>query len=131
MERNLRESLHDCLFPVLLGSGTLCHTYVRHFWQQYRINSTVLTGKRALTLRFLPNVKLVNAPSGLDDEILLCILYDAGEVGYGRIPLLVLCDEAYRGFVERNRTEIERHFVFREAKKLLSGESEGLQNESL
>ena len=50
------------------------------------------------------------------------MLYDAGEVGYGRIPLLVLCDEAYRAFVQRNRTDIERRFVFREARELLRGE---------
>lgn len=122
MEFALRECLHDCLFPVLLGSNTQSHVCVRRFWQKYRVNSTVLTGKRALTLRFLPNVKLVNAPPRLDDDILLCMLYDAGEVGYGRIPLLVLCDEAYRAFVQRNRTDIERRFVFREAGELLGGE---------
>ena len=122
MELALRECLPDCLFPVLLGSNTQRHVCVRRFWQKYRVNSTVLTGKRALTLRFLPNVKLVNAPPRLDDDILLCMLYDAGEVGYGRIPLLVLCDEAYRAFVQRNRTDIERRFVFREAGELLGGE---------
>lgn len=124
METRFRECLHDCLFPVLLGSGTLSHACVRRFWQQYRVNSTVLTGRRALTLRFLPNVKLVNAPPRLADDILLCMLYDAGEVGYGRIPLLVLCDEAYRGFVRRNRAEIERRFVFREARELFEGEED-------
>lgn len=122
MELDLHECLHDCLFPVLLGSNTQSHVFVRRFWQQYQVSSTVLTGKRALTLRFLPNVKLVNAPPRLDDDVLLCILYDAGEVGYGRIPLLVLCDEAYRAFVQRNLVDIERRFVFREARELLRGE---------
>lgn len=122
MEIGLWESLHNCLFPVLLGSGTLCHACVRRFWQRYRVNSTVLTGSRALTLRFLPNVKLIHASARLSDEILLCMLYDAGEVEYGRIPLLVLCDEAYRGFVGRNCAEIERRFVIREARDLLCEE---------
>lgn len=111
--------LHECLFPVLLGSGAGCHACVRHFEKEYRVDSTVLTGKRALTLRFLPHVSLVNAPPLLNDEILMQILKDVGEVSLGRIPLLILCDEAYRGFVVRNRAEIERRFVLREAAQVL------------
>lgn len=114
--------LHECLFPVLLGSNTLCHACVRRLEKNYQVDSTVLTGKRALTLRFLPNVTLVNAPPILSDEVLLRILEDVGEVGLGRIPLLVLCDNEYRGFVVRNRVAIEQRFVLRDARELLGEE---------
>lgn len=115
----IEEVLHDCLYPVMLGSNALCHACVRQMQKQYRINSTVLTGKRALTLRFLPNVKLVGASHTLGDEILLSILHDVELDGGSRIPLLVLCDEAYAPFWERQHAELEARFILRHAKELL------------
>ena len=113
------ELLHDCLFPVMLGSNALCHACVRQMQKQYCVGSTVLSGKRALTLRFLPTVTLVDAPPTLEDTLLLSILEDVERGGGARIPLLVLCDGAYADFVKRNRSELETHFILREAKELL------------
>ena len=113
------ELLHECLQPVMLGSNTLCHACVRQMQKQYRVNSTVLTGKLALTLRFLPCVKLVSASHALGDEILLAILHNVEEECGARIPLLILCDEAYAPFWERNRTRLESHFILRKAQELL------------
>jgi hypothetical protein len=90
--------------------------------KQYDIGSTVLTGKRALTLRFLPCVKLVSAPPTLSDELLLTILQDVELAGGTRVPLLVLCDEAYADFVQRNRSVLEAHFIMRRAAELLGEE---------
>ncbi len=114
--------LHDCLYPVMLGSNTLCHACVRQMQKQYRIGSTVLTGKRALTLRFLPTVTLIDAPATLGDELLLSILRDVELSGGARIALLVLCDSAYADFVARNRAELETRFILREARELLGEE---------
>ena len=114
--------LHDCLYPVMLGSNTLCHACVRHMQKQYQLGSTVLTGKRALTLRFLPSVTLIDAPHTLSDEILLTILHDVERSGGARVPLLLLCDRAYEGFVERNRTVLEAHFILRRAEELFGEE---------
>ncbi len=114
--------LHDCLYPVMLGSNTLCHACVRQIQKQYRIGSTVLTGKRAITLRFLPTVTLIDAPATLNDELLLSILRDVELTGGARVPLLVLCDKAYAAFVQRNREELESRFILREAKELLGEE---------
>ncbi len=113
------ELLHDCLFPVMLGSNELCHACVRQLQKQYSIGSTVLTGKRALTLRFLPTVTLVDAPATLSDELLLTILSDVETAGGARIPLLVLCDKHYEGFVNRNREGLEARFILRRAEELL------------
>lgn len=114
--------MHDCLYPVMLGSNALCHACVRQMQKQYRIGSTVLTGKRALTLRFLPDVKLIGAPHTLGDEILLAILRDVALDGGARIPLLVLCDEAYAPFFERHRAELGSRFILRRARELLGEE---------
>lgn len=115
----LDELLRDCLFPVMLGSNTLCHACVRQMEKCYGVKSTVLTGKRALTLRFLPSVELITAPPVLADEVLFSILSDVSDKSYGQIPLLVLCDRAYGGFVARNREALEARFILRRAEVLL------------
>lgn len=115
----MEELLHDCLYPVMLGSNALCHACVREMEKQYGIGSTVLTGKRALTLRFLPTVTLVDAPATLSDELLLAILSDVEGTGGARIPLLVLCDRQYEGFVLRNREGLEERFILRSAEDIL------------
>ena len=113
------EILHDCLYPVMLGSNAACHACVRQMQKRYGIGSTVLTGKRALTLRFLPHLRLVDAAHTLSDELLMLILRDV-EVSAGlRIPLLVLCDRAYADFVARNRSVLEARFILRDARELL------------
>ncbi|MBQ9777830.1 MAG: hypothetical protein IJW22_02785 [Clostridia bacterium] len=114
--------LHDCLYPVMLGANTPCHACVRYMQKHYDIGSTVLSGKRALTLRFLPSVTLINAPPTLSDELLLTILQDVELSGGMRVPLLVLCDEAYAGFVNRNRSVLEARFILRRAAEVLGEE---------
>lgn len=115
----MQELLRECLYPVLLGANTVCHACVREAQKRYGVASTVLTGKRALTLRFLPSVTLVEAPPTLSDEMLLSILRDIEEESGTRIPLLVLCDKAYGGFVERNKRTLEARFILRRAEELL------------
>lgn len=115
----MEDILHDCLYPVMLGSNALCHACVREMEKQYGIGSTVLTGKRALTLRFLPTVTLIDAPSTLSDALLLAILQDVGYACGARIPLLVLCDRHYEGFVTRNREGLEERFILRSAEDIL------------
>jgi hypothetical protein len=83
----------------------------------------VLTGRRALTLRFMPGVHLVSAPPTLPDDILLNILTDINDESGLRVPLLVLCDSEYAGFVERNRRMLESRFVLRQGEEILRGES--------
>ena len=119
----MNDVLGDCLFPIILGSNTAGHACVRRMEQRYGIGCTVLTGKRALTLRFLPSVRVVFAPPTLSDDILLSILRDLdGESGQ-RLPLLLTCDAAYDGFVARNHRVLEAHFILRHAEDLLrSGE---------
>ena len=111
--------LHDCLYPILLGSDTLCHNCVRQLKKRYDVGCVVLTGKRALTLRILPYVRLVEASADLPDDILFSLVCDVGAEGGYRIPLLVLCDEAYRGFFERNRARLDPLFILRTASSLL------------
>ncbi len=113
------EVLHDCLYPVMLGSGMQCHALVRQMQKQYGIGCTVLTGKRAITLRFLPSVKLIGAAPTLCDELLLSILHDVEIEGGARIPLLILCDEAYADFWTRNSEQLGARFILRRAEELL------------
>ena len=113
--------MHDCLYPVMLGSNMQCHALVRQMQRQYGIGCTVLTGKRALTLRFLPSVKLVGAAPTLPDELLLSILHDVEIEGGARIPLLVLCDPAYIPFWTRNAAVLGERFVLRRAEEILEG----------
>ncbi len=115
----MEELLHDCLYPVMLGSGVQCHALVRQMQKQYGIGSTVLTGKRAITLRFLPSVKLVSAAPSLGDELLLSILRDVEIEGGARIPLLILCDDAYAAFWTRNNEQLGARFILRRAEELL------------
>ena len=115
----MEELLHECLHPVMLGANALCHACVREMEKQYGIGSTVLTGKRALTLRFLPTVTLVNAPATLSDQMLLTVLGDVAYSGGGRIPLLVLCDRRYEGFVMRNKESLEQRFILRSPEDIL------------
>ena len=115
----MEDVLHDCLFPVMLGSNVQCHALVRQMQKQYGIGSTVLTGKRAITLRFLPSVKLIGAAPTLPDELLLSILRDVELEGGTRIPLLILCDRAYDAFWTRNRERLASHFILRRAEELL------------
>lgn len=112
------ELLRECLFPVMLGSNTLCHAAVRQMQKRFGADCTVLTGKRALTLRFMPGVRLIDAAPTLSDDLLLTVLRDVeAECGFA-IPLLVVCDRAYAAFVGRNRPWLEAHFILREAKEL-------------
>lgn len=115
----MNDVLGDCLFPIILGSNTAGHACVRRMEQRYGVGSTVLTGKRALTLRFLPTVRVLFAPPTLGDEILLSILRELDDESGLRLPLLLACDEAYEGFVRRNRREIEAHFILRHATDVL------------
>lgn len=115
----MNDVLCDCLFPIILGANTAGHACVRRIEQRYGVGSTVLTGKRALTLRFLPAVRVVFAPPTLGDEMLLSILRDLDDESGLRLPLLVACDEAYEGFVLRNQRELEAHFILRHAADLL------------
>ena len=115
----MEEVLHDCLYPVMLGSGMRCHALVRQMQKQYGIGSTVLTGKRAITLRFLPSVKLIGAPASMCDELLLSILRDVEIESGSRIPLLVLCDDAYADFWVRNSEQLGARFILRRAEDLL------------
>lgn len=115
----MHEALCDCLFPIILGSNTEGHACVRRMEQRYGIGSTVLTGKRALTLRFLPAVKLVFAPPTLSDEVMLSILRDLDDESGLRLPLLVACDTAYDGFLARNRHVLEAHFILRRGADIL------------
>lgn len=111
----MEELLRDCLFPVMLGSNTLCHATVRRMQKRFGADCTVLTGKRALTLRFMPGVRLINAAPTLSDDMLLTVLHDVeGDCGLS-IPLLIVCDRAYSAFVERNRLWLEAHFILRDA----------------
>lgn len=119
----MNEIWQDCLFPIMLGSGTVCHACVRQMSRRLGVESTVVTGRRALTLRFLPGVHLISAPPTLPDDILLNILTDINEESGLRVPLLVLCDAAYAGFVERNRKTLESRFILREGEGILKGES--------
>ena len=111
--------LRECLYPVMLGSNTLCHACVRQLQKKYGVGSTVLTGKRALTLRFLPSVKVVEAPPTLADELLYTVLCDISDACGYSLPLLVLCDERYDSFVARNKSDLESHFILRRAGDLL------------
>ena len=115
----MEELLRDCLYPVILGSNTLCHACVRQIQKRYGADVTVLTDKRALTLRFLPAVRVVEAGPALSDEVLLSVLSDIGEESGLCLPLLVLCDRRYDGFVERSRKELEARFILRQASDLL------------
>lgn len=119
----MNEILHDYLYPVMLGSNTAAHACVRRMEKIYGIGSTVLTGKRALTLRFLPDVKVLYAPPTLSDNILMHMLFDLDEESGFRIPLLVLCDDAYEEFFMRNRMAIEARFIVRHANAILGSES--------
>lgn len=115
----MREALNDCLFPIILGANTAAHTCVRRMEKQYGVGSTVLTGKRALTLRFLPDVRVVSAPPSLSDEVLMAILLDLDAECGLRLPLLIECDNAYGDFVSRNRATLEAHFIVRHAQDVL------------
>ncbi|MBQ9801789.1 MAG: hypothetical protein IJW51_01795 [Clostridia bacterium] len=117
----LKELLGECLFPVILGSNTEGHACVRRMEKRYGVGSTVVTGKRALTLRFLPDVKLIFAPPTLADEFLLSVLRDLEDESGFRLPLLIECDTAYHDFVVRNRAELEARFILRHARELLGG----------
>ena len=119
----MEQLLRDCLYPVLLGSNTLCHACVRQLQKRYGSDVTVLTDKRALTLRFLPAVRVVEAGPALSDEVLLSVLSDIGEDSGLCLPLLVLCDRRYDGFVERSRKELESRFILRKACDLLGERS--------
>lgn len=120
----MNEILHDCLFPVMLGASTQCHALVRMMEKRYGVGSVVLTGKRALTLRFLPSVTLISAPPTFADDTLLAILSDVNDMAGGRLPLLVLCADEYRGFITRNSAALESDFILREAKELLGQREE-------
>ena len=110
--------LRDCVFPILLGSNTVCHATVRQMQKRFGADCTVLTGKRALTLRFLPGVRLVNAAPTLADDILLTILQDVEAECDLSIPLLIICDRAYDAFVQRNLLWLESRFILRRAEEL-------------
>ena len=112
------ELLQNCLFPVMLGSNTACHATVRQMQKRFGATCTVLTGKRALTLRFMPGVRLIDAAPTLSDDILLTILNDVETESRWMIPLLVVCDRAYEAFVERNRPWLEAHFILRRVSEL-------------
>lgn len=114
----MEDLLRDCLFPVLLGSNTLCHATVRQMQKRFGADCTVLTGKRALTLRFLPGVRIIDAPPALTDDMLLTILRDVEAECEFSIPLLVVCDPAYHAFVSRNRMWLESRFILRDANDL-------------
>ncbi|MBE6701996.1 MAG: hypothetical protein E7585_01095 [Ruminococcaceae bacterium] len=114
----MEELLQEVLYPVLLGSNTACHATVRQLQKRFGVDCTVLTGKRTLTLRFMPGVRLIDAPATLTDDMLLQILTDVEADIQCAIPFLILCDPSYDGFVERNRTALEAHFVLRRAKDL-------------
>lgn len=109
------ELLRDCIYPVMLGSNTDCHAAVRQMQRRFGADCTVLTGKRALTLRFMPGVRLVDAPPSLSDDVLLAILQDIEAESEMSIPLLVICDTAYDAFVSRNLSWLEARFVLRHA----------------
>ncbi len=113
--------LQGCLLPVMLGSNTQCHAAVRQLQKRFDSNCTVLTGKRALTLRFLPGVRLIDAPPSLSDDMILTILQDIEAESAVAIPLLVVCDKAYDPFVSRNILWLESHFVLRRAEDLDRG----------
>ena len=113
------EVWQDCLFPVLLGSNTVCHACVRRFEKRLGLASTVLTGKRALTLRFLPAVRLLYAPPTLQDALLLAMLEDLSVESGLRVPLLVICDGAYSDFIARHREELEARFILRDGAEIL------------
>ena len=117
----INEILGECLFPVILGSNTEGHACVRRMGREYGVPCTVLTGKRALTLRFLPDVKLVFAPATLGDEVMLAVLGSLCDESGFRLPLLIECDGAYHGFVHRNRTLLEEKFILRDASDILGG----------
>ncbi|MBQ8340854.1 MAG: hypothetical protein IJY22_00580 [Clostridia bacterium] len=112
------ELLRDCLYPVMLGSNTLCHDAVRRIQKRFGADCTVLTGKRALTLRFMPGVRLIEAAPSLTDDMLLTVLRDVESESELSIPVLILCDRSYAAFVERNRTWLEAHFILRDARTL-------------
>ena len=115
----MNDVLGDCLFPIILGSNTEGHACVRRMEKHYGVGSTVLTGKRALTLRFLPSVRVVYAPPTFGDEMLLSILRELDDESGLRLPLLLACDRAYDGFVSRNQCELEAHFILRRAADVL------------
>lgn len=115
------ELLKDCLYPVMLGANTECHAAVRRMQRRFGVDCTVLTGKRALTLRFMPGVRLIDAPPTLSDDILRSILQDIERESEMAIPLLVLCDERYDGFVSRNLSWLEARFVLRHACEIQKG----------
>ena len=119
----MNEIWQDCLFPVMLGAGTVCHACVRQMNRRLGVESTVLTGRRALTLRFMPGVHLISAPSTLPDDILLNILASINDESGLRVPLLVLCDPNYADFVARNQKTLEAQFVLRRGEDILRGEA--------
>ena len=110
--------LKNCLFPVMLGSNALCHACVRKMQRRYGSGSIVLTGSRALTLRFLPFVRLVEAAPELPDDVLLNVLEELSDESQVYLPLLVLCDTAYAGFFERNREILQARFILRSGAEL-------------
>lgn len=119
----INEILGDCLFPIILGSNTEGHACVRRMGRVYGVPCAVLTGKRALTLRFLPDVRLVFAPAALSDDVMLSVLSSLCDDNGFRLPLLIECDEAYHGFVCRNRIALEEKFILRAASDILGGKS--------
>ena len=118
------ELLQDVLYPVMLGANTACHAAVRQLQKRFGTDCVVLTGKRALTLRFMPGVRLIDAPATLTDDLLLQILADLEtDIRYA-VPLLILCDNAYEAFWQRNRSVLETHYVLRRVTDIQGGRRE-------
>ena len=107
------------LFAVLLGSTRGARAVARRL-RAYGVRDAVLVSEaRPLLPSPLCRMPRYAIPHAAADELLLAALYDVEIVSGTALPLLVVCDARYAGFVSRCREELERRFVVRDAQALL------------
>ena len=123
--------MEQCIYPVLLGSGTTARRAALRIYLRYGLRAVALSRTPSAMdhLFLLWHKQFFRA--GMPDSLLLDALLQAAEGAreYDKIPVLYLCDEAYRPLLLDNRHILEPTFILCDESGVPLAEPAEVQNE--
>ena len=105
--------MEQYIYPVLLGSGTTARRAALRIYLRYGLRAVALSRTPSAVDRLFLLWHKQFFSSGMPDSLLLDALLQASEGAreYDKIPVLYLCDQAYRPLLLEYRHILEPTYI--------------------
>ncbi len=107
-EKDLAEKIQ----PVIMGADFLCYTYIKNYWNAYRVKPIVLASDdiKAISASRFCDYRVINHVD--TEEVFLDTLTSLGKelCDQGKIPQLLGCGDFYARLISENKDKLQKYF---------------------